>query len=193
MARVGTIIFLNLLFIACLSTPLMVQSAIENPRENIDQWYQNLPHAQQKLTMLHFYLHEVVSGPHPTLVTVANASNTSTSPPYFGLVNIFDNPLTKGPKPGSKLVGRAQGLYGFSSQEEVSLLTALNFVFTSGKHSGSSLTVLGRNPIGQSVRELPIVAGTGVFRLARGFALVKTYFLDTSGAIVEYNVTILHY
>ncbi|KAM1560271.1 hypothetical protein ACFX13_003536 [Malus domestica] len=193
MEKVGSIIFLNFLFIICLAAPLMVQSTIENPRENIDQWFQNLPHAKQKLTRLHFYFHDVVLGPHPTVVAVANASHTFTSPTFFGRVNIFDNPLTQGPEPGSKLVGRAQGLYGFTSQEEVSLLMAMNFVFRSWKHNGSSLTVLGRNPVGQLVRELPIVGGTGVFRLARGFVLAKTYFFNASVATVEYNVAALHY
>lgn len=70
---------------------------------------------------------------------------------------------------------------------------SVNFVFTSGKHNGSSLTVLGRNPVVHSVRELPIIGGTGVFRLARGFALAKTYFINTTLAIVEYNVVALHY
>lgn len=189
MGKVGPI-FLNLLLTLCLAMP-MVQSTIEGPE--IEQWFQNLHLAKQKLTRLHFYFHDVVLGPSQTSVAVARAPNTFKSPTVFGLVNIFDNPLTKGSEPTSELLGRAQGLYGFASQEEVSLLMAMNFVFTSGKHNGSSLTVLGRNPVVHSVRELPIIGGTGVFRLARGFALAKTYFINATLAIVEYNVVALHY
>lgn len=189
MGKVGPI-FLNLLLSLCLAMS-MVQNTIEGPA--IEQWFQNLYLAKQKLTCLHFYFHDVVLGPNQTSVAVARAPNTFKSPTVFGQVNIFDNPLTRGPELTSELLGRAQGLYGFASKEEVSLLIAVNFVFTSGKHNGSSLTILGRNPVEHSVRELPIIGGTGVFRLASGFALIKTYFLNATLAIVEYNVVSLHY
>ncbi|CAI0402561.1 unnamed protein product [Linum tenue] len=59
---------------------------------------------------------------------------------------------------------------------------AMNLVLLRGKYNGSSVTVLGRN-------------GTGVFRMATGYALLTTSFFDpTAGiAVVEYNVYIWHY
>ena len=63
---------------------------------------------------------------------VDEASMTKKLPTLFGLVNIFDDPLTEGPEPTSKLVGRAQGLYGSAGQQEVGLLLARNLVFTVG-------------------------------------------------------------
>ena len=63
---------------------------------------------------------------------VAEESKTKKSPTFFGLVNIFDDPLTEGPEPTSKLVGRAQGLYGSAGQQEVGQLLARNLVFTVG-------------------------------------------------------------
>ena len=101
---------------------------------------------------------------------------TNKSPSLFGLLNIFDDPLTKGPEPTSMLVGRAQGLYGSVGQKELSLLMAMNFVFTIGKFNGSSLTILGRNAALQPLRDMPIIGGTGAFRLARGFVTAKMYF-----------------
>ncbi|KAK7836913.1 dirigent protein 7 [Quercus suber] len=52
----------------------------------------------------------------------------------------------------------------------------MNFVFTTRKFNGSSLTILGRNAALQPLREMPIIGGTGAFRLARGFGTAKTYF-----------------
>ncbi|KAF2322762.1 hypothetical protein GH714_030335 [Hevea brasiliensis] len=44
------------------------------------------------------------------------------------------------------------------------------------------------------VREMPIVGGTGLFRLALGYAIAKTHWFDitTGDAIVGYNVTVVH-
>ena len=126
---------------------------------------------------------------------VAEASMTKKSPTLLGLVNIFDDPLTEGPEPTSKLVGRVQGLYRSAGQQEVGLLLARNLVFTTGKFNGSSLIILGTNAIFHPIRVMPIIGGTGAFRLARGFVQAKTHFLNlTSGdAIVEYNVVAIRY
>ncbi|KAF5443810.1 hypothetical protein F2P56_036336 [Juglans regia] len=99
----------------------------------------------------------------------------------------------EGPEPTSRLVGRAQGLYGSAGQQEVGLLVAMNLVFTTGRLNASSITILGRNAALQPHREMPIIGGTGVFRLARGFAIAKTHSLNFTSAIVEYNVVAMHY
>jgi hypothetical protein len=108
---------------------------------------------------------------------------------------MMDDPLTVKPEIGSKLVGRAQGIYASASQSEVSFLMALNFVFTEGKHNGSTLSILGRNNVFSGIREMPIVGGSGLFRLARGYAQAKTHEIDfkTGNATVEYNVYVFHY
>ncbi|KAG9442598.1 hypothetical protein H6P81_018452 [Aristolochia fimbriata] len=149
---------------------------------------------KEKLTRLHFYFHDVVSGNTPTSVTVAQAAATNSSLTQFGVVRMADDPLTEGPDPNSTLVGRAQGLYGSADQENVGLLMAINFAFSAGKYNGSTLTVLGRNPAMDDVREMPVVGGTVVFRFARGYAVLNTYSLDlsTGDAVVEYNVTVSH-
>ncbi|XP_050363441.1 dirigent protein 19-like [Argentina anserina] len=159
--------------------------------EEIDHWYQKLHHSKPKLTKLQFYFHDTISGPAKTTVTVVPPPEPSTT--LFGQINMFDDPLTMGPEPTSKLLGRAQGLYAFASHDEISLLMAVTFVLTSGKHNGSSFTILGRNAVEHSTRDFPIVGGTGHFRLARGFAIAQTYLVNASVAIVEYNVAIMHY
>ncbi|KAF5443808.1 hypothetical protein F2P56_036335 [Juglans regia] len=180
-----------LIFSLGMAMPL-VHSNLEDPKE-VDKWLQKFQYAKEKVSRLHFYFHDTPSGKNPSAVRVAQAPITEKSPTLFGLVNIFDDPLTEGPEPTSRLVGRAQGLYGSAGQQEVGLLVAMNLVFTTGRLNASSITILGRNAALQPHREMPIIGGTGVFRLARGFAIAKTHSLNFTSAIVEYNVVAMHY
>ncbi|OVA19655.1 Plant disease resistance response protein [Macleaya cordata] len=151
---------------------------------------------KEKVTRLHFYFHDILSGKNPTALRVAQAPTTNQSSTMFGALLMVDDPLTQGPKPNSKLVGRAQGLYGFAGQNTTAIIVAISYVFTDKKFiNGSSLSILSHNPVTNPVRELTIVGGTGWFRFARGVAQAKTYFLNTTtgDAIVEYNVTVIHY
>ncbi|XP_030547597.2 dirigent protein 19-like [Rhodamnia argentea] len=107
---------------------------------------------------------------------------------------MIDDLLTTEPNLSSGIIGRAQGLYAPASQEEVALLQATNLVFTEGQYKGSTLTVLGRNSIFAKVREMPVMGGTGAFRFARGYILLRTYEFNkkTLYAIVECDVYVWH-
>ncbi|GLT96226.1 hypothetical protein SLE2022_138680 [Rubroshorea leprosula] len=150
---------------------------------------------REKLSHLHFYFHDILSGRNPTAVKVASAPVTNRSATVFGQVMMMDDPLTVGPELTSKLVGRAQGIYASASQTEVGFLMVLNFAFMEGKYNGSNLSILGRNAAFSAVREMPIVGGSGLFRFARGYAQARTHMLDfkTGDAVVEYNVYVFHY
>lgn len=150
---------------------------------------------QEKLSHLHFYFHDIVSGPKPSAVRVASAAMTNKSETGFGAVVMADDPLTVAPERNSKLVGKAQGIYASAAQDEVGLLMVMNFAFTKGKYNGSSLSLLGRNTVFSTVREMPIVGGSGLFRFARGYAQAKTHTFDTKtgDTVVEYNVYVFHY
>ncbi|CAI0402584.1 unnamed protein product [Linum tenue] len=139
---------------------------------------------KEKLSHLRFYFHDIVAGPNPTAVQIVRAPSTNLSSTGFGMVAMIDDPLTAGPEPTSKLVGRAQGIYGSASLGDVGLLMALNFAF-----------VDGRNAVMSPVREMPVVGGSGVFRFARGYAQARTrkFNLRTGDAVVEYNVYVFHY
>ncbi|KAK6778173.1 hypothetical protein RDI58_024891 [Solanum bulbocastanum] len=188
-----TMLVLLFCFVVVMVMP-MAQGVELGPKA-VEKWFKKLPHAKQKVTKFHFYFHDIVSGKNPTAVQIAQANMTTKSPTFFGFVAMADDPLTVGPEPNSTIVGRAQGIYGAADQNESGLLMTLNFVFTTGKYNGSTLSVLGRNPVFHKYREMPIVGGSGVFRLAQGIATAKTYWINmTSGdAIVEYNVMVLHY
>ncbi|XVF00915.1 hypothetical protein REPUB_Repub04eG0043100 [Reevesia pubescens] len=160
----------------------------------VESWASKLETKQEAVTNLQFYFHDTVSGKSPSAIRVAQATDTEKSPTLFGALLMADDPLTESPDPNSKLLGRAQGLYGSTGQTEFSLIMAMSFCFTDGIYNGSSISILGKNSALNLVREMPIVGGTGLFRLARGYAIAKTHWIDitTGDAIVGYNVTIVH-
>lgn len=178
------------LFITSLMTTSLKYTHCFNPNN------MELIKAQQRetVTNLQFYFHDMVSGKNPTAIKVAQSAQTEKSPTLFGAIMMADDPLTEGPDPNSKLVGRAQGLYGSAGQSEMCLIMAMNFAFTDGIYNGSSVSILGKNSALNPVREMAIVGGTGLFRLARGYAIAKTHWFDikTGDAIVRYNVTVVH-
>ncbi|MED6130456.1 hypothetical protein PIB30_000956 [Stylosanthes scabra] len=150
---------------------------------------------REKLSHLHFYFHDLARGPRSTAVIVAKANITDKSPTLFGQVRMADDPLTIGPSMESKLIGKAQGMYAYASQNDFGLMMVMNFEFVEGKFNGSTISLLGRNDIFATVREMPIVGGSGHFRFARGYALVKPYFFNVpaQNATVEYDVYVFHY
>ncbi|KHN45405.1 hypothetical protein glysoja_028412 [Glycine soja] len=59
----------------------------------------------------------------------------------------------------------------------------------------NTLSLLGGNTVFSTVREMPIVGGSGAFRFARGYGLAKTQTFDvkTGDAAVEYYVYVFYY
>ncbi|XP_027351338.1 dirigent protein 19-like [Abrus precatorius] len=184
------------MFTQFLITLLIVSVTAKNTDDMVRQLDPKLLSGlEEKLSHFRFYWHDTLSGHNPSSVTVIPSPLKLNSTTVFGLVNIFENPLTLGPHLSSKLVGKAQGFYASTSQSEVDMLVAMNFAFTEGKYNGSSITILGRDPIFNEVREMPVIGGTGLFRFARGYAQLRThsFLAETKDAVVEYNVYVLHY
>ncbi|XP_016474632.1 dirigent protein 22-like [Nicotiana tabacum] len=187
----------KLLLMICLLKAITIPSThgLDQSPKGVEKWFKNLPHATEKMTKLHFYFHDTVTAKKPSAIQIAQANITFQSPTLFGLLRMFDNSMTVQPDPNSKEIGRAEGIYGSASFEDIELLMTLNLVFTKGKYNGRTLSILGHNRIFHEYRELPIVGGSGVFRLARGIATAKTFWASnaTQNAIVEYHVVVLHY
>ncbi|XP_031493872.1 dirigent protein 22-like [Nymphaea colorata] len=175
-------------FLLLLESPI---SCARTPRHYSES--KQLRLTPERVTRLHFFFHDTVSGRNPTAVQIASAPSTAKSLTRFGFLTMMDDPLTEGLKPTSKVIGRAQGMYGSADQAELGLLMTLTYSFTDGEFKGSTLSVLGRNPVFHPVREMAVVGGTGAFRFARGYALARTRWLSPVGdVIVEYNVTVVH-
>ncbi|KAL3613971.1 hypothetical protein CASFOL_042045 [Castilleja foliolosa] len=159
------------------------------------EWAKRVETGNEVITTLHFYFHDQVSGKNSTVERIAQAPQTNNSSTLFGMLVMIDDLLTIGPDPSSKEVGRARGMYGSAGQTDMGLIMVLNYGFTDGIYNGSSFSLLGINPAMQPVREMAVVGGTGLFRLARGYALAHTNWFNvtTGDAIVGYNVTIATY
>ncbi|KAI8024064.1 Dirigent protein 23 [Camellia lanceoleosa] len=154
-----------MLMISLIVTMPSVQTLqVEQPNNQLS-WAKTLKSKKQIVTNLQFYFHDTVSGKTPSAVRVAQSFYTENSPTRFGAVMMADDPLTESPDPSSKLMG-----------------------FTM-----EALLALSANCVLHSVREMAVVGGTGLFRLARGYAVAKTHWFDpnTGDAIVGYNVTIV--
>ncbi|KAK6135542.1 hypothetical protein DH2020_030713 [Rehmannia glutinosa] len=140
-----------------------------------DDWFEKVDQSKEIRTKLHFYFHDNATGEHQSVWVVAKSEITHISPTNFGLIYMVDNLMTVGPEPSSEVLGRVQGSPGFADLNNTAFALGLNFVFTEGKYKGSSICVLGRNPVLEKVREVPIVGGTGVFRMARGIAITSLF------------------
>lgn len=154
------------------------------------------PRKEQETT-LHFFLQDILSGENPSPVKVArsNCTEGDPSPPPFGSVFAVDDPFKVGPGPESQTIGNAQGLYLSSSKEnsKFTLVMLVDFAFTTGEFNGSSFSVFSRNPVSEAEdREVAVVGGRWQFRVARGFAKIKTSYLNTTNGdvILEYTVTL---
>ncbi|KMT01437.1 hypothetical protein BVRB_9g214450 [Beta vulgaris subsp. vulgaris] len=158
------------------------------------KWAVTKRYGHERKTVLQFYFHDIVTGESPTVTLIAQPVGANPAELGFGSLLMADDPLTISPDRKSKLVGRAQGLYGGASQEGVNLVMGLTYGFVDGIYNGSTLIIFGRNSIMNPVRELPVIGGTGFFRAARGYAVAQTYDfnLTSYNAVVGYNVTVFH-
>ncbi|XP_057788612.1 dirigent protein 23-like [Salvia miltiorrhiza] len=159
-----------------------------------NSWAKRVERGNEVTTTLQFYFHDIPSGPSPTSMRIAEAAQTNNSPTFFGALVMIDDPLTVGPDPSSRIVGRARGLFGSAGLNEFSLIMAVSYVFTDGIYNGSSFSLLSINEVMRPAREMAVVGGTGLFRMARGYAVARTHSIDATGvAIAGYNVTIVTY
>lgn len=150
--------------------------------------------ATKKVTKLRFYLQDIIGGDKPTVWSVAQCNLTDKLPSKFGKVIVLDNLVTSGGDINSGEMGRMQGTVGMADLREKALVMVLNLVFTKGEYEGSTLSILGRNPLWQEIREVSIVGGTGDFRMANGYILTSSYYKDPAGVrnVYEYNAVIYH-
>ncbi|EMS65585.1 hypothetical protein TRIUR3_26620 [Triticum urartu] len=62
--------------------------------------------------------------------------------------------------------------------------TATSLVFTAGEHAGSTLVMVGSVVSSEGPYETAVVGGTGAFRMARGYCVLKAVWSPTSVSTV---------
>uniref|UniRef100_A0A0E0QQU6 Dirigent protein n=1 Tax=Oryza rufipogon TaxID=4529 RepID=A0A0E0QQU6_ORYRU len=121
-------------------------------------------------------MHDVVTGPGATAAEVVNGTGARRRWRGGG----------HGRGPADR--GRAQGLYVFATLDADApalLFSINNVVLAAGTpYGGSMVAVMGRDDF---VR-LPVVSGTGRFRMARGYALVRTASEHGKNAVLEIDI-----
>ncbi|CDP11684.1 unnamed protein product [Coffea canephora] len=184
----------RLVLLAMLITLVAAMASGVQAQDDV-KWAKRVDSGKEVVSTLQFYFHDVLSGRNPSAVRIAQASQANSTPNGFGSLMMVDDPLTVGPDPNSRLVGRARGMYGSAGQTDFGLVMVMCYEFLDGTYKDSSFSILSINPALNPVREMTVVGGTGLFRLARGYAIAQTYSLDptTGDAVVGYNVTLATY
>jgi Dirigent-like protein len=67
----------------------------------------------------------------------------------------------------------------------------LNLVFTNEAYNGSTIEIFGRFALGTGV-ERPVVGGTGVFRMARGYSIASPVIISSTEYVYEFDVYVWH-
>ncbi|KAL3367191.1 hypothetical protein AABB24_011753 [Solanum stoloniferum] len=112
----------------------------------------------------------------------------------FGTLTVFDDELTEGHELNSGLIGKAQGFYAASSEDGLSQTMAFTVMFKSGSYA-DSLSFFGVHRMGVSESHLAVMAGTGKYVNAKGFATVKTFpatnqLQETDGVETVLHITV---
>nr|WFV34445.1 dirigent [Lilium regale] len=145
--------------------------------------------ATAKKTQLQFYVHVINSGPNATTAVVAGLNKTSSA---FGNIDVYDNILRVGTDPSSAIIGRIQGIDAQASLGSPAVTAVYNFVFTGGAYNGSTLGMMGYHIMSQPTWEQSVIAGTGQFRLARGYAIAQLVSYTPAYIVINFNAYVLH-
>ncbi|KAB1215414.1 Dirigent protein 5 [Morella rubra] len=132
---------------------------------------------RQRKPCKHFelYYHEVLfNGTDAANATSAKATNQTTLGNFkFGMLVVFDNPMTEDNNFLSHPVARAQGFYFYNKKDDYNAWYALTLVFNSTQHKGT-INMMGADLMAEESRDLSVVGGTGDFFMTRGIATFQT-------------------
>ncbi|XP_020150108.1 dirigent protein 5-like [Aegilops tauschii subsp. strangulata] len=113
----------------------------------------------------------------------ANATSAAATEPtalsnstYFGMLVVFDDPMTKRkalPVGNELPTARAQGFYFYDKKGSLNSWFAFSLVFNSTAYKGT-LNLMGADLMGERTRDISVVGGTGDFFMARGIATLRT-------------------
>ncbi|KAH7278238.1 hypothetical protein KP509_38G032100 [Ceratopteris richardii] len=122
-----------------------------------------------------FYMHNTVYNPAVDNRNYFNSiyglpPNVSFPNPIgFGVMNTFEDPLTRGSSNTSAPLGKAQGFYVIDTFNEYTLFHIFTANITEGDLKGT-IDIFGQMREVDPVRYLTVVGGTGAFLGARGLA-----------------------
>ncbi|KAG6572289.1 Dirigent protein 19, partial [Cucurbita argyrosperma subsp. argyrosperma] len=149
---------------------------------------------EARRTKFTIYFQDYAFGPNTTFFPVVGLPGSTLNYTDFGTFFVTDDAITAIPDEGAPIIGRAQGIYVVTGKDGRNLLVLISLVFTSGTYNGSSIEIQGTSRQFDLNRELPVVAGTGMFRLARGFINTDNFSFDQERgySVIQVNVTLVY-
>lgn len=157
------------------------------------------PSVKSGYLQLHFYLQEQLNDTF--FLTVPPPAGVKPGS-FFGATLATDHAVTAGPDASSTLLARAKGLVVASNKDpplvlpqpgaDIVVVSTVVFTEASG-YGGSTVNFLGFDAGPLRRRELSIVGGTGLFRLARGWVEYTTLADNGKGrATLDMTAHIYH-
>ncbi|KAK1370100.1 Dirigent protein [Heracleum sosnowskyi] len=149
-----------------------------------------------RTTTMTLYFQDRSGGPNATVVPITGLPGHLWSFFSFGTIFCADDPITEGLDKSSPEIARGQGIFVTSALDGSNTHVLISIVFTnSTKYNGSTLEVQGTSRQVDKVGEVAVVAGTGKFRFARGYATFETVYFDRSisYSVIRCNVTVKHF
>ncbi|CAN0910405.1 Dirigent protein 5 [Linum grandiflorum] len=122
------------------------------------------------------YYHDILfhgNGDQANATSAAAANATKLGNYNFGMLVVFDDPVTKDGHLMSKPAARAQGFYFYDMKSAYNAWFAYTLVFNSTEHKGT-INIMGADTMSAETRDLSVVGGTGDFFMARGIATFRT-------------------
>ncbi|KAM1185540.1 hypothetical protein ACFX1X_015043 [Malus domestica] len=107
-----------------------------------------------------------------TSAAVANSTKLAPNS-QFGMLVVFNDPITKDDNYHSPPIANAQGFYFYDRKDTNSAWFAYTLVFNSSEHRGT-LNIMGADLMPEKTRDLSVVGGTGDFFMARGIVTLQT-------------------
>ncbi|KAL0015922.1 hypothetical protein SO802_002991 [Lithocarpus litseifolius] len=126
---------------------------------------------QEPCKRLELYYHDILfDGTDLANATSAKATNETALGDFkFGMLIVFDDPITADSNLLSPPVARAQGFYFYDKKNDYNAWFALTLVFNSTQYKGT-LNIMGADLMAVETRDLSVVGGTGDFFMAKGIA-----------------------
>ena len=121
------------------------------------------------------YYHDILfDGSDAANATSARATNATQLGNFkFGMLVVFEDPITKDDHLLSRPVARAQGFYFYDMKEGYNAWFAYTLVFNSSQYKGT-LNIMGADLMNETTRDLSVVGGTVDFFMASGIATFQT-------------------
>nr|POF09223.1 dirigent protein 5 [Quercus suber] len=126
---------------------------------------------QEPCKRLELYYHDILfDGTNFANATSAKATNETALGDFkFGMLIVFDDPITADNNLLSPPVARAQGFYFYDKKNDYNVWFAFTLVFNSTQYKGT-LNIMGAVLMAVETRDLSVVGGTGDFFMAKGIA-----------------------